>query len=859
MRNVKRLCAVVSLVVACGASLIGCGGDDATGPMPSTSGAGGANPADASKAGAGGSGGSRAGSAGTAGSAGSVIGGAAGNPGPDSGASDTGVGETSTEASADVSVRDSQPDVSAADGPSSDVARDSDAGPSNDRAVSDGPGPDGLSANDSSPDAATTDAGAEGSTCVVGSMCAFGDAGGNGVLDGSCTCQGCASTDALGDTQCQGAYGAGYLCLLIGGSRTCTPGNCRSTNGAAPACTGGEICANSTCAPCATTNDCTAGGAYGAGYVCATGACVQGNCVTSVDCDVDGGGSAGQLCGANNNCGQCTRDDQCAADAHYSAAGRTLCDTTTHTCVGTSCAGAGPGACAGTHVCCGGVCQPNTTFSSAVGPGKSCCGASDCAGTGANSCTQSVCSACPAVQKNPVAGSAGTYDFVVDPADATADGGPVSDVGRSGADQTGCRFHTLTYAIAFAGTYPNVGPATPARVLLRRDASPSEQYPLNVPSNVSVVGDSGTRPALKIPAATEGVHLFASNSGLSKLLIDGVSGNVLSNQRYSRGIVVQGAGLSNVSIDHVTVQNSRLEGIVVGGANGVGGTLAINSGVVVQGSGYIGGTNNPPPSSGVLVLGTGSVTITGGADQIALSQNVQHGVSVTQAGSVTVNATVDVTNPTAAGYDGAPIVAIANGAAGLSIAQTAVGAANGTSTVPVNNVTGFVSLRTTAGNGFRIEGGSKAKLRNCVTYGNALSGILVTTSAQAGATAVDRNWTGNIDLGTSGSSGNNVVQVPGQPFGVTPPTGELPNGRAGICLGIATGSAQTLSALGNIMVQTTNQEVFCASASIGTPVVLGAPNCRSAPSTITTIGIPSSVGFTNQGTNAIDATRCVGQ
>jgi hypothetical protein len=463
------------------------------------------------------------------------------------------------------------------------------------------------------------------------------------------------------------------------------------------------------------------------------------------------------------------------------------------------------------------------------------------------------------VQKNPVAGPTGTYDFVVDPADATADGGPVSDVGRSGADQTGCRFHTLTYALAFAGTYPNVGPVTPARILLRRDASASEQYPLNVPSNVSIVGDSGARPAIKIPAATEGVHLFASNSGLSKLLIDGVNGNVLSNQRYSRGIVVQGVGLTNVAIDHVTVQNSRLDGIVVGGANGVAGALAVNGGVVVQGSGYTGGANTPPPSNGVLVLGTGTVTITGGADQISFNQNTQHGVLVTQSGSVTVSATVDVSNPTAAGYDGAPVVAIANGAAGLSIAQAPAGAANGTSTVPVNNVTGFVSLRTTAGNGIRLEGGSKAKLRNCVTYANALSGILVTTSAQAGASLADRNWTDAIDLGTSGSSGKNVVQVPGQPFGVTPPTGELPNGRAGICLGILAASGNTLSALGNIMVQTTNQEVLCASAPNNTAVVQGTPNCRSAQSTAMSIGIPSSVGFTIVGTNAIDVSHCVGQ
>ncbi len=177
----------------------------------------------------------------------------------------------------------------------------------------------------------------------------------------------------------------------------------------------------------------------------------------------------------------------------------------------------------------------------------------------------------------------------------------------------------------------------------------------------------------------------------------------------------------------------------------------------------------------------------------------------------------------------------------------------------MNNVTGFVSLRTTAGNGIRVEAGSKAKLRNCVTYGNALSGIIVPTGGGGGgATTQDRNWIDGIDLGTGASPGNNVVQVPGQPFGVTPPSGELPNGRAGICLAIAGASGHTLAAQGNIMVSTTNQELMCASAPNGTGVVQGT-NCRSSQSTMTTIGIPSSVGLNPAGTNAIDATHCLGQ
>src|SRR5438105_4892359 len=105
MRNVKRLCAVVSLLVAaCGASLTGCGGDDTSSPFASNGGSGGAAGGDASKAGSSGAGGSRAGSAGTAGNSGA--GGTAGNRDAASDAVDTDVAEVSTEAAPDISVGD---------------------------------------------------------------------------------------------------------------------------------------------------------------------------------------------------------------------------------------------------------------------------------------------------------------------------------------------------------------------------------------------------------------------------------------------------------------------------------------------------------------------------------------------------------------------------------------------------------------------------------------------------------------------------------------------------------------------------------------------------------------------------------
>ena len=79
----------------------------------------------------------------------------------------------------------------------------------------------------------------------------------------------------------------------------------------------------------------------------------------------------------------------------------------------------------------------------------------------------------------------------------------------------------------------------------------------------------------------------------------------------SHGYVAAGGpGLTGVTVDHVVVQNARLDGIVVGGANGLGGALTINSGTVVQGSGYVGASPaTTVRSNGVLVVGTGAVTI----------------------------------------------------------------------------------------------------------------------------------------------------------------------------------------------------------------------------------------------------------
>jgi hypothetical protein len=124
-----------------------------------------------------------------------------------------------------------------------------------------------------------------------------------------------------------------------------------------------------------------------------------------------------------------------------------------------------------------------------------------------------------------------------------------------------------------------------------------------------------------------------------------------------------------------------------------------------------------------------------------------------------------------------------NAVAGLAIAQTP-GAG-----LPLNDVTGFLTVGTTTGNGIRIEGGSNVRMRSSYSLGNFGSGIVVATSV-IGATR--NNALANIDLGSSadagGSSGGNTFQAS---------IGSNANGGAGICLQVD-GNSGTLSAQGNM-------------------------------------------------------------
>lgn len=673
------------------------------------------------------------------------------------------------------------------------------------------------------------DSGSDSGSCTPGTACTT-TGGANGVFDNACACAACDAngvTVAASDSICQAAYNDGTLCL----SSSCVSANCRSTNGTpAPGCAAGQICgigSPNQCGDCSVTADCTT--VYGAGYVCsAAGACVQGNCSTSTDCDT--GATAGQLCGATaaNQCGACVNDAQCANDAHYSGAGNTICDTTSHKCVSATCS-VTKAACDGTHLCCGTTCLAGTTFTPS-GNNKSCCSAADCAATpGFTACVNNQCSACAAVADGK---------YYVDPASGT-------DNGASGGDSNGCRFKTITHALAVA----TLAAGTKTIYVIGDGGGASESFPLVLPPNVSVVGYDDVAKAPKqrkilVPAGLVGFRLPASNSGLSYLAIDGVNGAsaTLAN-RYATAVSMGALGSpTGIVIDHVSVANTASTGILASGT----GTITVGPGVKVTNSGIV----TTAPANGLAVTGTTRVTITGGAtaaDQTSFNKNSQHGVQVASRAGLTVNVT-----PVAGtgDYANTPVIASANRVAGLAIAQTPEGASTAAAAwtaMPTCAITGFVSGGTVAGNGIRILGGSKARLRSSVSFGNAADGVHIESGGSAATPAADANYIAAIDLGGGdGKAGANIFQVAYGNVGATYNKG------AGICLAIAAGgvgAGAKLSATGNILVDTANIPADCAATAA---TVVKSGTCLSGA------GAPASVGVmpVKNNTNTIDITKC---
>jgi hypothetical protein len=432
--------------------------------------------------------------------------------------------------------------------------------------------------------------------------------------------------------------------------------------------------------------------------------------------------------------------------------------------------------------------------------------------------------------------------FYVDPTSGT-------DSGSGGGDTDGCRFKTLTHALAAAA----LASGTKTIYLIGDDAGTGEKFPLIVPTNVTIVGYDDTAKAphsrkVLVPAATRGFTLAAASSGLSNLIIDGANGaSTTAALRYTSAIVAGGANSpTGISIDHVNVVNSGNEGIATAGT----GTITIGPGVVVTNSGI--STDVPAtPASGLTIGGTTKVTVTGGAgaDQSSFSKNTQHGITVGGRAGLTIAVTPVVGT---GDYSGSPVILSANSIAGLVIAQNPIGATTaGTdwTAMPTCSVSGVVSMNAPGGNGIRIEGGSKVKLRNSISFGNSGDGVRIETSGLNAASKADSISIATIDLGggdgATPTAGANTLQFPYGNVGATYNKG------AGICLAItaAPQNGQTLKATGNILVTKADATVDCAAVA-GTVIQSG--TCRSGA------GAPASVGVTpvNANSNAVNFSTC---
>ncbi len=604
-----------------------------------------------------------------------------------------------------------------------------------------------------------TDAGACGAN---GTHCTL--AGGGSALCKDHVCAACAAT-AAGNTACSTAYGngAGFVCA----SGQCVAGDCN----VAADCPGGQICGLDTphrCGDCASNADCRNAPGYGVGYLCASGLCVPGDCTADADC------ATGTLCGvtAPNHCGPCATDAECAADPTYGAG--TICNTTTGTCVSGACSGESTACDANAgDVCCKGACVSG-----------SCCKDNDCAtGGGQSACVDNTCTSCNQVGGNTV---------FVDPL-----GG--SDAVGTGDNQSGCAFKTISRALSFAASSANA--ITAVTVLTTGPvgtADNGEVFPLVVPGGVTLAGDAAP-VSVHVPSGTVGFVLDAAGSSLSWFAIDG-----------------QGAGLhglwarrgADAVVGEVSVTNMTGDGIDVTDD----GMLEIHDGTSSSGNGGSGAADGMRIADAAFVS-----VVAGGNDPIQFDGNAEHGIFVTGQGSIAMQ------GKPANATDGT-ITANGNGVTGVAIEQTP------NSGSPSSTLRGVVASLNT-GSGFRFAGGTGVTLRGSVALGNHASGVLVTTYENGNLRSND---TSKIDLGADPSAdpGDNVLQLS---------AGNDPNVGAGICLSLDRIAGSSLSAAGNTF--------------------SGPVNCADTPGTLArnatcTRGVDISVRTVGATANTIVVSEC---
>ena len=362
---------------------------------------------------------------------------------------------------------------------------------------------------------------------------------------------------------------------------------------------------------------------------------------------------------------------------------------------------------------------------------------------------------------------------VVDPVNGVDSATNGSGVAAGAVTAGSCAFKTITYALAHLKTATIVNVLTTGTVSV---ATNGETFPISVPANVTVQGSGGAAIISDVSNdATAGVAFTLSSAGsaLSSLIIDGASG---ATNTAVHGIVATAGATS--TLGDVEVRNFSAAGI-----RAEAGTLSITSGTNSHNNGLGGAAD----LSGLHILGSGHVTVTGGATPIQFSHNGQSGILISGNGT----ATLTLVGTPGTGTAGS-VVANNNTVDGVEINQTGA--------IPqLIKITGLVAASNTK-DGLRVFGGSNVQVRGSVFISNADNGVNVETANGAGAR--DNNVS-NIDLGTDVTThaGNNVFQ-----------SVSLPNNSAGVCLNIALNRTQALNAEGNTWIAS-GASVNCASTA----------------------------------------------
>ncbi len=512
----------------------------------------------------------------------------------------------------------------------------------------------------------------------------------------------------MSDLAVEGCTDDGNPCALAGDQK----GLCKSL-----ICTG---CTN-------TTDDGACNLAYGsstASFICSNDVCSPG-CRTSTDC-------GGQICGlsAPNTCAACTADAQCQA---FNDPG-TICEISTGKCVSNTCTTISTACTANAaDVCCaatgGNACTAGT-----------CCTTADCGSNTA--CIGHQCTTCP----SPSPGL-----LVVDPTEAATSP-------ATGADVAGCRFNTITEAVA---TSPP--PGTTIRVIgsanvtgddVSCPAKTGECFPIRVPTGVTILGDATMKPTILVSQSfAEGFLIGLGGVRLSNLIIDGAN-----NGGHGIELLAPTTSPSPIpQLDNVTVQNFIQSGVQVSY-----GMLNIRGGVVL--------TNNEIGLE--LVNPSVVVDVSTTTSPITFNGNSDDGVKV-EGGALKIVGT--------AGTSGAGTVQINEGIGGNGngVEITAAPATGAAATTTLDGI----ALWHNIGSGVRMHAGTPLKMRNCYALHNVANGVeIISASAISSATMA------LIDLGRA-VDGKNTLQKLDIDFA---------NQQSGICINApAASDSPVLQAQGN--------------------------------------------------------------